>query len=203
MLAGLASLLSVEPSHAAFGDAANVFGKPTNTTGIIPYKGKGFQVDLPSKWGPSNEKEGQKNVILRYEDTGDAVNNVLIFKVKANKGSVKEYGDPAAFLNDVKGIFGENMWRGATISEGGFKKDQVSAASLIASDQEQKDGRTYYKLQVLTRTADGNEGGRHNLISATVDKGDLWICKVQIGDKRWFKGASKQGQAVYNTFTVA
>lgn len=43
---------------------------------------------------------------------------------------------------------------GATISEGGFKKDQVSAASLIASDQEQKDGRTYYKLQVLTRTGE-------------------------------------------------
>ena len=65
MLAGVATLMNVQPSQAAFGDAANVFGKATNTTGLMPYKGKGFSVDLPSKWGPSTEKEGQRNVVLR------------------------------------------------------------------------------------------------------------------------------------------
>ena len=65
MLASVTTLGSVHPSLAAFGDAANVFGKPTNTTGLIPYSGKGFKVNLPSKWGPSNEKEGQRNVVLR------------------------------------------------------------------------------------------------------------------------------------------
>ena len=51
--------------------------------------------------------------------------------------------------------------------------------------------------------ADGNEGGRHNLIAATVNGGELWICKVQIGDKRWFKGANKSGRSVFDSFTVA
>lgn len=51
--------------------------------------------------------------------------------------------------------------------------------------------------------ADGTEGGRHNLIVATVGGGDLWVCKVQIGDKRWFKGANKFGKSIQNTFTVA
>lgn len=44
------------------------------------------------------------------------------------------------------------------------------------------------RYELLTRTADGNEGGRHHLLTATVGNGNLYICKVQIGDKRWFKG---------------
>jgi hypothetical protein len=56
---------------------------------------------------------------------------------------------------------------------------------------------------VLTRSADGDEGGKHNLISATVSNGKLWICRVQIGDKRWIKGANKDAQGAINSFTVA
>jgi hypothetical protein len=48
----------------------------------------------------------------------------------------------------------------------------------------------YYKYEILTRTADGDEGGRHQLISAAVGNGNLYILKVQIGEKRWFKGAN-------------
>ena len=39
--------------------------------------------------------------------------------------------------------------------------------------------------------ADGNEGGRHQLIKATVSNGNLYLLKVQAGDKRWFKGEDK------------
>ena len=46
------------------------------------------------------------------------------------------------------------------------------------------------RYELLTRTADGNEGGRHHLLTAAVGNGNLYICKVQIGDKRWFKGES-------------
>ena len=51
--------------------------------------------------------------------------------------------------------------------------------------------------------ADGTEGGRHNLIAATVGGGDLWVLKVSIGDKRWFKGANKNAKGIFDTFTVA
>ena len=46
---------------------------------------------------------------------------------------------------------------GATISEGGFKKNSVSSASLVDAKTEQKDGKPYYKLEVLTRA------GKHNI----------------------------------------
>jgi photosystem II oxygen-evolving enhancer protein 2 len=52
-------------------------------------------------------------------------------------------------------------------------------------------------------TADGNEGGRHHLITAAVGNGNLYIMKVQIGDKRWFKGARKDAEGAWNSFTVA
>ncbi len=49
---------------------------------------------------------------------------------------------------------------------------------------------------------DGNEGGRHQLIKATVSGGNLYILKVQAGDKRWFKGADKECKGAFESFTV-
>ncbi len=51
--------------------------------------------------------------------------------------------------------------------------------------------------------ADGDEGGRHQLIKALVSNGNLYILKVQAGDKRWFKGAKKECLGVFDSFTVA
>lgn len=65
------------------------------------------------------------------------------------------------------------------------------------------DGKKYYFVSVLTRTADGDEGGKHQLISATVSDGKLYICKAQAGDKRWFKGAKKFVEGTASSFSVA
>ena len=51
--------------------------------------------------------------------------------------------------------------------------------------------------------ADGDEGGKHNLIKATVSDGKLWILKIQIGDKRWIFGKDKEAMLVFNSFTVS
>ena len=56
---------------------------------------------------------------------------------------------------------------------------------------------------ILLCAADGNEGGRHHLITAAVGNGNLYVMKVQIGDKRWFKGARKDAEGAWNSFTVA
>lgn len=58
------------------------------------------------------------------------------------------------------------------------------------------------QFEVLTRTADGDEGGRHQLIAATVSNSNLYLLKVQCGDKRWFKGAKKDAIGAWNSFTV-
>jgi hypothetical protein len=51
--------------------------------------------------------------------------------------------------------------------------------------------------------ADGDEGGRHQLIKAAVNNGYLYIIKIQIGDKRWFKGAKVEATGAAESFTVA
>lgn len=58
------------------------------------------------------------------------------------------------------------------------------------------------QYEVLTRAADGDEGGRHQLIAATVSNGNLYLIKVQCGDKRWFKGAKKDAIGAWDSFTV-
>jgi hypothetical protein len=52
-------------------------------------------------------------------------------------------------------------------------------------------------------TGDGNEGGKHNLIKATVADGKLWILKVQVGDKRWIRGVDKEALGVFDSFIVS
>jgi phage terminase large subunit-like protein len=52
-------------------------------------------------------------------------------------------------------------------------------------------------------TADGDEGGRHQLITAAVGNGNLYILKIQVGDKRWFKGANAFAKGAWDSFVVA
>lgn len=205
LFAAAAALVSgAQPSEAAYGDSARVFaGKVTNKSGFVPYAGEGFAVLLPSKWNPSKEKDFP-GVVLRYEDNFDAVNNLVVLQQKVGKGSIDELGTPDKFLQDNSYLFGETAGAYSTMSEGGFAANKVAAASVLdVSEATDKNGKKYYKYEVLCRTADGDEGGRHQLIAATVSKGDLWIIKIQVGDKRWFKGVDKEAQGAWNSFTVA
>jgi hypothetical protein len=200
--AGLLAISSA-PSEAAFGEAARVFGgKATNTTGYVPYRSDDFSLLLPARWEPTEERDS-KNVLLRYVDTYPA-NNLMVMKTKTAKNSVKEFGDPQSFLKEVNYLFGDNVWQGASRSEGGFKPNQVSTASLLDSEMVTgKDGKDHMNLHVLIRSADGNEGGKHHLISAAVSNGQLYIMKAQIGDKRWNKGGSRDSKTLQDSFAVA
>ena len=74
------------------------------------------------------------------------------------------------------------------MSEGGFAPGKVSVANVLTTGSRSAGGKTYYQYEILTRTADGDEGGRHHLFATTVNNGKLYILKCQAGDKRWFKG---------------
>ena len=76
-------------------------------------------------------------------------------------------------------------------------------ATVVSADAVDRNGVTYYKINILTRTADGNEGGRHQLIAATVSDGTKYTCKLQSGDKRWFKGQERDLKQTWSSFTVA
>lgn len=78
-----------------------------------------------------------------------------------------------------------------------------SSASLCPNKTKQKQSTKNQSYEILTRTADGDEGGRHQIISAGVAGGKLWILKVQVGDKRWFKGVDKDAIGAADSFTLA
>lgn len=202
-LIAAAAAISLKPSsaEAAYGEAANVFGAAKKQTGFIPYKGDGFTVDIPSKWNPSKEIEFA-GTVLRYEDNFDATNNLAIIINPSGKKSIADYGSPEEFLSEVSFLLGKQSYSGFTTSEGGFEKNAVSTASLLDKEAKVIDGKLYYKLSLLTRTADGDEGGKHQLITGTISDGKLYIMKTQAGDKRWFKGAKKFVEGADASFSV-
>ncbi|KAL3686684.1 hypothetical protein R1sor_012993 [Riccia sorocarpa] len=203
LLAGIAAAgLKASPAQAAYGESANVFGAQKQQSGFTPYVGEGFQVDVPSKWNPSKEVEFPGQVV-RYEDNFDQLSNLSVSIVEAPVKSITDYGSPEKFLSQVSYLLGKQSYSGSTASEGGFDKDVVASASIFTAEEKQVNGKTYYNLEVLTRTGDGNEGGRHQCIVATVDSGKLYIFKAQAGDKRWFKGSEKFVRGSAGSFKLA
>ena len=85
---------------------------------------------------------------------------------------------------------------------GGFAPGKVSVANVLTVGSRSTAGKTYYQYEILTRTADGDEGGRHHLFSTTVSNGKLYIMKLQAGDKRWFKGLERELKKVQESFSV-
>lgn len=203
LLAAIPALsASVDPAFAAYGEAANVFGAPKKDTGFVPVTGDGFKLNVPSKWNPSKEIEFP-GTVLRYEDNFDANSNVAVMVLPASKPSIKDYGSPEKFLESVSYLLGRQAYSGKTQSEGGFDPNAVATASILDSSTPTINGKDYYTLSVLTRTADGDEGGKHQLIVGTVSGGKLYLLKAQAGDKRWFKGAKKFVEGAASSFSVA
>jgi len=200
--AAAAMMVSAKPSLAAYGEGANVFGKAKGATDFIPFAGEGYAVLIPSKYNPSKEREFP-GAVMRFEDNGDAVNSMIVTINPTNKNSITDYGSPEAFLSDVAFMLGKATQTFDSSSEGGFGKNRVAAAAVLDTGVYEKKGKKYYEIELLTRTADGDEGGRHHLFSATVSNGKLYVCKHTIGDKRWFKGADKGAIGSSKSFTVA
>ncbi|ONK74424.1 uncharacterized protein A4U43_C03F6070 [Asparagus officinalis] len=202
LIGGAALSTKVSPADAAYGEAANVFGKPKTNTDFLAVSRDGFKINIPAKWNPSKEVEypGQ---VLRYEDNFDANSNVTVMVQPTDKKSIKDFGPPEEFLSKVDYLLGKQAYSGKTVSEGGFDPDVVATANILETATSVVGGKDYYNISVLTRTADGDEGGKHLIITATVSDGKLYICKAQAGDKRWFKGARKFVESTVNSFNVA
>ncbi|MBA0726100.1 hypothetical protein Golax_001950 [Gossypium laxum] len=117
VLIGAAAVGSkVSPADAAYGEAANVFGKPKTDTEFMPYNGDGFKLSIPSKWNPSKEVEfpGQ---VLRYEDNFDTTSNLSVMITPTDKKSITDYGSPEEFLSSVDYLLGKQAYFGKTDSE--------------------------------------------------------------------------------------
>jgi len=210
MMAGLGAMAATgiagqfNKAKADYGDPANVFGRVTNTKGFIPLKRDEYSFLLPSKWLYSSERD-YDDIVERYQDNFDAVNfGAIIKKPAGGKNSIDQFGSPEDFLKSCDFLFGKQAWEGATISEGGFKPGSVASLSLLdIAEKTDKKGTKYYQFEILSRTADGDEGGRHKLITAGIKNGNLYILFIQVGDKRWFKGVDKEALGWRDSFTLA
>ncbi|XP_024521362.1 oxygen-evolving enhancer protein 2, chloroplastic isoform X1 [Selaginella moellendorffii] len=210
----------VSTASAAYGEAANVFGSPKQQSGFTTLTGDGFKLDVPSKWNPSKELEFP-GTLLRYEDNFDQKSNLAVMVIPTDKKSITDYGSPEDFLSAVSinhlmsihliscfllqysYLLGKQAYAGKTVSEGGFDPNAVATAAVLQSKTKDINGKKYYDLDVLTRTADGDEGGTHQLIVASINNGKLYLLKAQAGDKRWFKGAQKFVKGVAESFSLA
>merc|ERR1712203_1030091 len=61
----------------------------------------------------------------------------------------------------------------------------LSYANLLTSSEKDVGGTKYKTYDILTRTADGSQGGRHHIIAVAEKGGKLFVAQVMAGDKHW------------------
>ena len=176
--------------------------KTTLSSGFIPFAGDGYACLIPAKYNPSRERPFPHQDVY-YEDNFDAVSNISVLVEKVSKSKIEDFGSPESYLEQIGYLLGQQVYAGETRSEGGFAANRVSTAAVLDVFTKSNKGKTYYYYEVLTRTADGDEGGRHQLIAATVSDNTLYTMKLQSGDKRWFKGQERDLKQTWSSFTVA
>lgn len=204
----LSAFASPPPASAAYGDAARVFGSRSIESSFIRYEGEGFRMSLPAKWSQPLRERPFPGTVTAFNDSGDTSNQIFVVTKEASASSISAI-DPEELLKQLTPLFGEQSFAGETRSEGGFRPNSVAAASLMDVSTFEKDGKPYVRYDVLTRTADGEEGGRHNLLTAAVGeskegKRTLFVQLIVVGDKRWYKaGGAAAARGTAESFTVA
>lgn len=192
-----------DDAKAAYGEGARVFGSRTNTSDFIAYSGDGYRVVLPAKWNPN--RSTVDGSALRYADNmRDDGANLDVVVTPTTNSSVKDLGSLEEFFPQISYLLGDQSFDGETKSEGGFASGEVVTAALLDSEEKtDAAGITYYTYHILTRTADGEGGGRHHLFKSAIANGKQYTLQVQALDKQWFKGSEKPLRTVLESFTVA
>ena len=200
------ALAPPQPALAAYGQKANVFGERTNSTEYYNLNGDGFDVNVPAKYVPTREREFGRETLAMYTDSFDIITTLSIsrFDRFGKKKSVKDFGSMEAMIDKIAFVLGTQSYQGNTSSEGGFATNSVLQATLVDSSEEERNGKTYYFYNFLSRTADGDEGGKHQLVALAVGgDGYLYCYKISVGEKRWIKGGSTLTIGSWKSFNVA
>mmetsp|Transcript_36689 Transcript_36689/g.44375 ORF Transcript_36689/g.44375 Transcript_36689/m.44375 type:complete len:279 (+) Transcript_36689:123-959(+) len=204
--AAVASMLTApQRAEAAYGEGARVFATTKSDTDFRQVEGNGYTVLAPSKWNPNKSLVEGSDVRFADNMRDDGANMDVIVKNQAKGSSIQAIASLEDFLSEVTYLLGTSAsFDGETQSEGGFDANSIATGALLESEQRtDRNGRVYYTYHILTRTADGEGGGRHHLFSSTVANGKLYTLQAQALDKQWFKGSEKVLRKVMDSFTVA
>ena len=60
----------------------------------------------------SNFSKSLDICVCRYEDNGDAVNNLLVICKQTGNKSIEDFGSPDKWLQENAKLLGEDVWKG-------------------------------------------------------------------------------------------
>lgn len=204
--AGAFALSRAQPAEAAYGQSANVFKKSQEkkSTDYSAYIADNYVVQIPQRgYNPSPQglMAEWSGVLIRWEDFNatDYANVTVTEYKKADLPSVEDIAS--------LGMLGEATWDGfgefSGIDFTTEKSRAINAVNVLDAFNKDVNGTKYVVYELLSRTVDGSQGGRHHLISAAKAKdGKVYICKYTCGDKHWAVNRPT-AFAVRDTFIVA
>jgi len=174
-----------------YGEAGRVFApsKETIDTDYQTYSGNGYTIELPMRGFnpvPPGLLARYDNVDVMWDDWQST--DYATISVSVVDGSGKDS------LQDLQYLFGKDAWKCGDsnscndryLEEQGFTSGS-SVGHIMRVDKESKNGVTYNIYDVLTRYADGSQGGRWHMISAASKGGKTYVAHFVAGEKHWTK----------------
>lgn len=140
---------------------------------------QGYQFSYPTGWLEVNVSNGPDVV---FHDIINPTENVSVVVSPVAEGkTLEELGGPTEV--------GYKLSKSITEMAGGSREVEL----LNAQNVETGEGKTYYILEYLASTP---EGQRHNLASAIVRRGQLFTFNASVPEARWKRLKSSLTQSV-------
>ncbi|MBX2863331.1 MAG: photosystem II reaction center PsbP family protein [Leptolyngbyaceae cyanobacterium MAG.088] len=146
---------------------------------------QGYQFRYPTGWLEVNVTDGPDVV---FHDIINVTENVsVIVSPVADGKTLEELGGPTEV--------GYKLSKSITEAAGGDRDVELLNAQNIETDE----GKTYYILEYLSITPDGQ---RHNLASAIVRRGQLFTMNASVPEARWkrLKNVLTQSVASFSVY---
>lgn len=215
---GLAAAVSTVPAGSAgaaggeYGTKAPInilkpdgkFQKTKGQGSFVPVVEPGeYAAQIPAQYASTPERDLPGTVAKFTRGYGESVS--IIQLAGKGKKSVGEYGSLDAFVgSQVEKALGEQVVKVTGNTKVGDNFSDSRAFVLGAEEFTDAEGTLYYRYEILTQTADGDEGGKRNYISAAVSptSGKLYALVFQQSEKKWFKEFGKTAKATWEAFRV-
>ncbi|CAM6104395.1 unnamed protein product [Calypogeia fissa] len=170
--------------------------------------GDGFHVQLPSDWHMHDTQGRLYGTILRYEDKRDPTTNVVVLRSPTSKSRTGK--KPEDWIREQAYLLsGSNepiqFQSGDDGKDAGrkFPGGKISIAKVLSADKPKyKQGLTYYNYEILTKQGGGQKDALHQLVSAVVNNGNLYMCRVQTDEGRWQGDLRSMAQLIVDSFQI-
>ena len=162
-----------------------------------------YAAQIPAQYAGTPERDLPGMVAKFTRGYGESVSIVQLGG--KGKRSVSDYGSLDDFVGkELENVFGQQVSKVTGNAKVGDNFSDSRAFILDAAEFTDADGTLYYRYEILTQTADGDEGGKRNYVSAAVGptSGKLYALIFQQSEKKWVKEFGKTAKATWEAFRV-